>query len=490
MKNVYSLWFLFVLLILSGCKSGLDRELTLSEQSFVAPKQGAVYEVEVDAKGAVWDCVSTTPWIVPLPKENKLLIQVLPNPTSNVRSGKVLVNTSVTRAIEIEQEAQPVSSVSFSEKKHIHWWEETIIADVDISVANWQVSCSESWIQLEAKPSRKEVFIEIKPNEDDQVRSARIVLQTPEGKEVGALEIEQEAYPDLVFPFLNFDLSVTPDEIFRFESARNNRLLDTNGEMYQYQIHSKSFTVGAYVFSKAAYSQVILLARSLADLKKITPAYVSELKKKGFTLLSENIYFEKKSHIMAHFSYSDAQPTIEFVHIPQQSEPYPTFKTFPQGINNFSFTQADISQWEKANGGELDSSQALDFKELEYQEYKVSNHHDHIVARGYWTWKTDARKDVEAYSFYVDDVSLALWSYNGKYQVTNEFTDLMIKNGYFLNTESLEVNIFEFVNQEKKKTISVTTINHSAFDKPLLFIEFARWSSGSTKIKSWKGKRK
>lgn len=432
-------------LILGGCQKELTgvEALELSEyQTITFDQTGGQKEITVTTGNPGWTAAPNADWIKVNQLSHSFTVSTEANPTTKTRSGEVVVRSgSLTERIPVEQ--APMSDELFvsAEKINLDQSAQEVVLSVKSRSGDWSVEENlPDWIKATRVLDEDRLNLSFSANNTKAERSHKVFIH---GKEV-VREIEVTQAPKLVLLLPLLMPEATTDEVRAFEEGRKSKLQEDAGYLYggshTYVTLSDELRVIKYTFDK---SKELVEAQLVSDeLKTITSEKFAEfLESNGFKYIGDNtvemVYVKKMKkgdtayEVVANITYSMANPNfyskVLFRFVKGQRGAHPTFNSLPLGIGRFDVTMNDVAAWESTHGGKVDELNTDKDATFSYIFYNVFDH-IYVTRRYIFHNQKDVLGQMDIF-FY--DVNKFFYSpEEGKYLLTNEFKELLTKEGF------------------------------------------------------------
>ncbi len=458
MKKIFILMSLvatMLSILLPSCKNDdvFDNtiELTLSEESIVASASKSEQVIEITTSSEKLQVISDREWAEPIIEGTTLRIKIAKNTTINKRKAKILVLADGTSAtVEVAQRGAVGSAVINPDALEIDQYTHTKTIDIFANDKSWTAKTDADWIKLTPKQEKSELVITCMPNEDRAERIGRIFITIASvNKEI---VVRQKGVLYYILPCLDFSKDIL--YIQRFEEARHSRKLDRTPESsdWIYDTESKLFNRIRYFMKNAkgtAMEEAHLYCQDLATFKARLSDIKSFLIQKGFEPKVENgvpsatYFYNEKMAVAGEITIKEQFKfgAIVFRYVAKQDKPYPTFKTFPWSTElPWASSSDDVRAYEASHNGVVNKDMTKDATPQQPYDllgFNIDDSADREIPflRLYMVIKTipgqESKGGLSIKSLMFKDVSLAFYkSVTGEYFMTQEFKDLVLKNGY------------------------------------------------------------
>lgn len=488
MKKILLFFAVLSAMIISSCQNEDNTTLEISEVSLDLPKVASDNTVKISTDADAWNAFATAEWITTKANGDELVVSVMENTTAKERSGKVVVIAGeMSQTIEIHQAASDVSIVTLPDKLNIDQWGGKFQFDVNSNIKDWTISSDADWVKLTPKQFKSEVVIEVNENKDRAERVATLTLTA--GSASQKFVVNQSGIMFFIFPDLEFGSDAY--SIKSFETARKSELMSQpdglfNADKWTYQTKSAAFSVIRYEVKATGLSRVIMFTATKDFGTTELANYKAFLKANGYVDQGNDVFSNEDASTDVTIIMGAADPQVIFTYKPKQPQAYPTFSSFPYGLNNFKSTEADINTYEAANGGTFSASKSVvdPSKPNNFLFFDVTN--NEMEGRAYFVDNADPKYLSETAQYY-KIWSKGFFQANGQYYVTKEFAALLAKEGFVF--KGMSKTWFVYENAAKGITMAASVANYTDFDAPVLDIHVFQTSS-STSAKLYESKSK
>lgn len=478
--SVFFSGILSLLLLISSCqKDSIDTSswLKIDADEVIQLESGTSERIiAVNSSQGQWAATSNADWLEAKHAGDYLVINAKSNETLNVRKAQILVVSSgIKRTLQIEQAGYPTlvvetdpAMVAFGEE------EGQMRLIIKSNATDWVVQQpSEEWIKVVARPRVAELVVKVKANETTNARTADIIVSA--GGQNTTIKVKQDGQLNFYLPFSDWGMSF--DNIQKRELARKSKLAgipnpDVGDRGYTFLSVSKSFQFITYEFEN--YGTDKLQATTLIGDRNIpyTNEYHDFLVSQGFERITPMdgrtkgilvyIHKEKKIDMSIYAIHDkDLQKDVSVIFcrpIVEQPAPMPTLTDLETGILRFGeATVQDVEAWENAHGGKYDE----EFSKL----YRLPLFFvdDPFYARGYFFDNISKSPDpeklvVSGYLYLYTDYKLGVYRHGGMEYLTNEFKDLLKREGFEFMYFYPNNRGYYFKNTNKEVIIIVRTI--------------------------------
>ncbi len=464
--------FVWTLLMMVACVPNNDVEeatLSLSETGTIVIENTEVSKtISVKTNQPKYVAFSKSDWLTVVQSGNDITFTATKNEEPHERRTKLLVIAgSAVEEVEVLQNASSVSLDIITQDKDgnllVDQWSSQQVIDMNVNTDSWDVaSDSPEWCRARAKQFKKEIIIDIDENTKREGRTAKITVVVGQGKLTKEFFVKQSGIMYYILPYLDFK-NGSRGAINDFETARRSYVSGSWATDYEFTTKSPAFNKITYA---VAPNKLMTLARLEASSAQIITgeekkAYLEFIKENGFVeKKTEDIYYNPELRVQAEVK-NTYMPHVMFTYVAEQSQAYETFAAFPYGFLKWGATRKEVEDYEAANGGtykydkdwekETDGRLAIQFipndKEIQRRLYMMERDKDGnfgllgtfqhflLVDRGYYT-------------------------YNGNVYLTNEFRELLKKEGFeYYTTLPAPARHDEFHNETKKLRL-LTRVAH------------------------------
>lgn len=332
------------LLATSSCREDMPTQtpsLSLSQTEMIQlPSTSAYIDITVTSSTGEWVALADADWVQTSQSGNTLRIEVLPNPSTDLRKASVQVcSAGATQSLLVEQGG---SALEFKAQKDIEFGqfggEKRFY--VDASSPTWSVTSSEPWVSVTPYTLQGEIVLKVGENTSRDGRIAKVQIKDADGKLVHSVDVHQSPILYLVMPYLEFGVS---SEVIRFfETDRYSRLVNqpdfsANFFNWGYETVSPIFNYIIYTVKNGKYvgASVYSTNRNPENLQgKQGQEVFALLEEQGYKKVQEGLYFNESKNAEAAIVTSTYNPNITFTAYPPQ-QPAPTFAELPIGLTKF-----------------------------------------------------------------------------------------------------------------------------------------------------------
>lgn len=477
MKKLLPLFLFALAIIATSCnKDEIDEPtLSLSETEWTAPKASTEKAITVTTNQTNWHAYSNADWITIDESGNTLTIQTSENISTENRRAEVTVSVgALGKKIIVTQSGSDVTIVTIPDKIEINQWGGVFQFKVDANTKQWTATSDADWIKITPMQFDNSVQIEIAENKERQERSTKIILSGANKKSVKEFEVVQQGILYYIFPLL--EPEVSPKAVRQFEENRRSDLRIDLGHVMgtgdTYDTQSEIFPIINYTFSfgKLIKAEILSISNEIVTNNE----FEKVLADNDFELATEsddgNLY--KKVVKQGEQSFTiEAQVMlggvsgVTFTFVPKQKGKFPTFNSFPYGFIEFESSPEEVKVWEKENKGTLNEDQ--------------SNEDD-----GFLAFDATSPWVLRAYIFDDEELEITMglfpniqscyFTYNEQYFFTDEFKELMKKEGFteFLGEGSQGHKLYKNTKKPLQMGIKISTYNGINNKKPVVEMIF------------------
>lgn len=482
-KLVLSLMMVAVLAF--SCSKEEDPTLTLSKTSIDVPNTGATENVTVTTNQAEWIASSGADWIVLTQSATAFDLQIKANPNSGSRQADIVVIAGgASKKLTVVQAGSQLS-FDFSPKALVAGVKAgEHIVKVNTNSANWTVTSAAEWIKAEKFGDEIKITVTDNPEKGD--RTADITITDVESKSSQTYTITQGGA--IIFPYII--PAGKSSDVKAFEEARGNSMvIDLNyifdNSTHTYNTQSELFPKIMYGFSSSDALQNVTVFANSGDILT-DPDFIAVLEAQGFTAEDEVTYTKDveganggqfKATIDIIIDPQGSGYIVEFV--PVQAEVIPTFDEMPYGLGKYEntpITKAKIDEYEAANKGtyiDANSDAATGF-----YWYDVTGDKYDYIHRLYFMQEDENENiidDLSQTSNIFSNLSYCYYEVDGQYLFTNEWKELMAKEGFntLLGSTSSGFKVYENDDQTLAMFIGIMAYQDVNGGEPILDIRFS-----------------
>ncbi len=458
------LFFLFwTMLALVACVPNNDIEeatLNLSEAGpIVLENIEASKTITVTTNQPKFTAFSKSDWLDVVISGNDVTITASKNEEPRERRTKLfIIAGSAAEEVQILQNASGVSLNIITQEESgnlsVTQWSGQQIIDIDVNTDKWEVaSDSPEWCRVRAKQFKKQIVIDVDENVKRESRTAKITVVVEQGKLSKDFYVIQSGIMYYILPYLDFK-NGTRGAITEFETERRSIISGSWAVDYEFTTKSPAFNKITYA---VAHNKLMSLARLEASTAQIITGnqkleLIDFLKEKGFTeKKTDDVFYNSELRVLADIK-NTYMPHVMFTYIPEQTESYETFAAFPYGFIKWGATRKEIEDYEAKNGGtykydpewenEKDGRMAIQF---------ITN--DKEVQRRLYMLERDKDGNFGLLGTFQHFLLIdrAYYIHNGNTYLTNEFRELLKKEGFeYITTLPAPARHDEFHNKSKE----------------------------------------
>ena len=466
--------------------------ITLSETDLTFSQDGGAQEVTVEGTEN-WNFISNVGekgWLKLSQDGNTLSIIVEANPGGDERTATVLVTGPTSQAKLNIVQTQADFVIDFTDAEVI------IPAMGGEKVVLFKANTSEYTIDpvpaevdwLTVTEGTGAVVLNALENTSNEARVANLTISSVNG-EKRALTVTQLGVQKYFIPYEVTDIeNYNPMQIIRFEEARGNLIVGFSepqeveayfpgSGLWQFQPGVINVVTGSRTSNVIVYNYATLESADTGYTDAQIPVYysdettkpekaeyVSYLEENGFKAEDESgiTYLNGSGKLRVALDETQEGGLIaKFTPNFEQPEPYPTWETMPIGTihENLDFMRnpdvkaAQIREMETAAGSELIADQesaiaaatggtGLD-EGYRFYFFGMANNVGSIGGG------EELIGSVIQYDLFFDNPHYALWLAGAEWQVTNEFADLLEKEGWsYLGVNQGFIQYYKDINEE------------------------------------------
>lgn len=445
MKKV-SVLLLFVAILLSSCSEDLTdlAALEVEKSQITVSEKGEEVRMEITTNQKVWNAFSKSEWIELVPSGTTLVIRAEQNPLPSPREATIVVSAGGnTKEVKVYQARMEVVITTASNRIETTQWGGVYTFDINTNIREWKIENDLDWVKVTKDKVSDQAIIEVTENHGREMRAGKIFFSGPDNQGATEIEIVQEGIIYYILPF--WELGAKSDKIVKFEEARRSKLYVQPNGKDNYTIWG--FTTASPVYSKIFYNvdlhkgliQAQIHAISKQEWDKNIAGYKSMLLENGYTQTEDpDKYVNVEKSIEAGFYEQGGEFFIDFIFVPMQKTPLPTWSTLPLGLTEFGVADKErVLAYEKNEAPERGTfnenvSQNLSDGKTQFLFFNVKSSATKQLARYYFVEKPGdgSKKLVQSAANYSD---INLWKYqadDGNLYHTKEFQALMLKSNF------------------------------------------------------------
>lgn len=440
--------------------------------------------LQVTNNGAKWEAHCAANWVQYTHTEgDKLQIRVSQNTTDAERKATLtIISANTQQQITISQSAATGSMGSLPTEWKVSQWQQELLVDVNAS-GNWTATADAEWVKATPNKAARQLRIEVAANPGTTPRVCQLMVSSADGQTTRQLRIEQQAGDTYILPYTVWNDPQT--NIHKHEMARHSTLAllpdgVNSDNIYAYSLQSTIFDRVEYMVHAQEYKESILYFRSYDEIAgdKLT-ALETYLSEQGFSKQGTGLYWNKTLNMEAALeqpSTSDAGATnrgrLLFSIRPPQTKQYPTLKSLVPAGSPFAYNM-HTSQWPLLQSWEIKHGSTIDKAKSDgnYHFLWVKDEEQNSAEHRAYDFSPRGEQGQFIQSF--GNINLAVWTYHGDYFLTEEFLDLMKREGFVLNNRGSSRQ-YNFSNEEKGYNAVVLLINSLRTGKLALFINLTQ----------------
>lgn len=465
--------------------------LTVSSEDVVFGAENKSVTIDVTTNEKEWDFIIGADWLSCKKMGNKLVLDASVNNTGVARYSTLIVTAGrLTRHIDLTQ--MPEGS-TFSTKEtsySLGQWAEKWVIPILSQTASWKINVSEDWLTAIPNRTRNEILVDVSANFSREERFAIILVEDEISGKSLSIEIKQSGMLWFILPYLTFGDGIK--KIEDFEAQRRSIYYSTvpssgKGDTWVFNTHSPIFhrieytLLNGKLVRSTVYAPIHLVKKELDGLFEFIEA-------NGYTEEKDS-YVNRAEGVLLQIGQTPAgdEVALSFEYLPIQTDPQPTFSTFPLGFaaqeNWQTKGEADITAWAGSNGfayNEALSKIDDDKKEkrLTYVPTDASNDLSQVV----FMLSTDPeRKDMPIVKIFMiykaqpQTEQKFFWEKHEQYYLTNEFLELGKASGFaYVRQQPSGIHVFR--NNKTSTLFGVVMIIPEGNSKPFVFtqIEYSK----------------
>ncbi len=494
----YVLLSMALLLVgLSACetenKQPIEARFKVSLTNILFNKDGGSEVITVSGVNQ-WNYISNIgedAWLSLSKEGDKLTLTATNNPSGQERKAEVLITSRFgTQKVYVVQSASDmVLNFSESELVFSHKAEEKIV-QVATNSNTWAfeplTEDVKSWLTIVATPGAKTIILKVAENKTYEVRTATLIAKGQNGEKVG-LKVTQNGVAKYILPYEPQDKNYKDIDLITFEQNRGSILQGYQEAKWDY-VYKEEVPGVAQFLTTSDYMPIIAYKRDLGELKYTMAQsilYINDdveqvelkeydafLKENGY--IKEDAestellwyYVNEKRAMLAEIHIQQGGAIVAFAPLYPQTEAYPTFPKVPtdregwlEKLANPQVKVEDIIKMEKDNGSELTFQNKDDATQMtKGMGFLCAKSDDKYASLNHTYWcYTSAPKNVANPDEYIQSVSEQAMYFSNptwgirqegrKYYVTNEFDDLLLKDGYQYDGTDKVGETFYYVKQ-------------------------------------------
>lgn len=458
--KLYTLLGLIAILFMApSCNKNNVEEATLevSKKEIKFTKAAGEETITVNASAENW--IASSPvegqWLTLTKEGTNLKIKVAANEKGVSRKSYVLINAgAIAERIDVEQSAADLVLSTNPTDVVAPMAGGQYSIDVDANTDNWEAEMDDkanNWVTLSIKKVAGTILVTVAENKTGKDRSAKIILKSGNTLKEVAVKQFGTASKYLLPIFL---IAPTQHELINAEKIRGNHLLSyssafpawgINEDTYLFVTPSSVFPAIEYGISftsgKVAYARM-----SSADKEAVmSKDFLAVLKEAGFvveknTAAGFSAVSDSKSYRVDVVYDNKGVSVVTYAPIIKQTKEYPTFKKFPYG-SSVRLGKMKIADIKKADATDYVVSMEEKAKKSEEIGFLLMTHkspkdNDEIIdaKASFFDWDAKTPADKKGLLQECMDVqlnyNLGVWRDGNAFILTNEFKDLLLKEGF------------------------------------------------------------
>lgn len=440
--------------------------------------------LQVVSSDAQWVAHCAADWVqCTRTTSDKLLINVSDNATNAPRTTMLtLIGGNTQRQITIAQSAATGRLASLPSEWPVSQWEQELLVDIDAQ-GDWTAASAAEWVKVEPNKAARQLRVKVDENPTTIAREATLTVSTADGKATRQLRIQQKAADTYIMPYAVWEEPYT--SIHQYEMERHSTLVllpdGVNSEYtYAYNLQGTLFNRVEYMVPSQHYKEAILYFRGNDPVEgEKLQGLETFLAQRGFEKQGVGLYWNRTLNM----EVSLEQPTTEddgtvhratliFSIRPLQTQAFPTLESLVPAGSAFKYDlrisqRPIIEQWESLRDSKIDTKKSTDVYRFFWVEDKGNTTAEH---RAYdFTPLGLNGQFIQSFS----NINLAVWNFQGDYFLTDEFMELMTREGFVLSNKGSSRQ-FRFTNEQKGYDAVVLLINSLRTGKLALFINLTQ----------------
>lgn len=471
---------LLLLPLLSMCNQPVVRDVDfveLSDETVDFSDATSKYVISVKTNGSGWNFIKKGEWLIAKQNPDQLLLSAASNPSPEPRSAEILILSGrVNKKITVTQKGRALDFILSQREVTVNSTGTTFSIDVSTNAKTWIAKTDVDWLHLSPTYQIGRLHVEVDENPEYERRVAIISFSSEDfGKK--EVTVIQSGKIYLLLP--SFEFQADNFAIRQFEFKRGSIVRSApdgifNTTKWNFQplsevIEQVSYTV--YQPDKNSekeyykHSYIIPYNSNLFQNKRELELAKRFLESNGFVAQNEGESFMNwQEHVEAIISI-EGQSKITFNYRPEEPKDFRTILSFPKTHEQMSNVD-ELTAWEAQNNGELNEKMSNLSVSAKAQTYWYDVHGSGDLKGRVYTVKKGV---ISAWSYIYTNKNLALFDYGGTDFLTQNFINLMKKEGYVYRQE-MDYNVFEFFNLEQKTLVYVRFLKFANY--PTATLEF------------------
>ncbi|MDD7438775.1 MAG: BACON domain-containing protein [Bacteroidales bacterium] len=458
MKKISLLLTVLLALVFSSCANNDLGVVSLELSEFGSMEvvaEGAEKTIDVTTNQKDWIVSANAPWVEIEQMEKQFKLSIPRNNLPEARKATVVVMAGgAARKIELIQSAGKGELFVTEETLSFDQFAQDRTLRVVSNNANWEVEISEpSWISVEKIIEDNRLKISVAENVSEADRQGKVFIKS--AGTIREINVSQSGKVYYLLPLLT--PGANPEDVRKFEAQRKSSLvLDKDyiiSGIQTFRTISPIFPRIVYNFSDDRIYEIDMIPDDALTLT--SDGFHKFLLDNGFESKGDN-GFERPYTKMVKIGEANfelrlqilyavpGQPRVaKFLIFNRQSKKMPTYAELPKGFANIKTgTKPDVIAWEASNGGKLSQSKSTG----NFFYYDVL---DKIYIGRDYIFNDDGSAILQMRMFTYDIDKVFYLAGPGNYQMTDEFKELLEREGY---TNPVKVNdAFKWLYRNEKQ---------------------------------------
>lgn len=464
-----------LLVLISSCqKDSLDttRKLELDTEPVVHLEAGDSEKIiTVRATHREWTAEAYATWLTVRKIGNNLVINAESNETLEPRQAKIKVfSADITQTLEVKQAGYPTLLVETDPAEVIFEKNaSTISIRLKTNAKNWSISNTASWITVTSDPESSIVSIKVEENRTKEIRTAHLTVHS--GSLKHTILVKQRGLLHFFLPYNEWGQNFS--NIRSLELARNSRLKASPNPNRSPRIPDYTFSTTSTAFPEVKYEFVDYGSRTLyattligdADIVR-SDAFHEYLISEGFERVSSpnqtsQLEFVNRARKTQLYIYAIRDGQSQQVRgvvfcrpLHKQPEPMPTLERLELGITRHGeATEAEVEQWEQTNKGAFDQ----EFSNIIGTPFFFVP--EPFYGRGYF-YRSGAKRSrlLDSYVHLYTRHTLGIYRFGGMDYLTNEFRQLLEREGFVFSHFSPHARAYLYQHQGKRLALAIRSM--------------------------------
>lgn len=426
-----------------------------------------------------WTFVKNVDWLSVTQNQGDLTITVPANSSTEARQAEILVIAGEAREkIRIEQQGTQVAITTSQQKIETNQWGGSFTLDVESNNSDWVAETSEDWIHLTPVYTMSELRISVDETKESDDRIGKIYLKTKDGRGLYEVAVSQSGVMYYLLPFDGFLESA--ENLRQYEYGRKSELSlvpDGTFNLYNWGFKTKSTAFGSITYlvynNRYKTAKVYCSTPNFFENQINLEGQKTFLMRQGFEQKSDLVFYHPDKHILAQIVKDGGSPHVYYTFRPEQPTAQTTMSDFPYRYMKFETGAfSAIQAWETTNGGTFNSSRSsVSDPNYDRDILWFDAAQPPLLATVYRVSRATSDHTITSLFLILRDTSNVYYTAGGTLLLTNEFIDLMKREG-FVSLGDVGPG-YHFYHFERMIEVLVSLAQIDGFDEPKVQIQIS-----------------